>query len=240
MKKTIAICGGLGELGQDYCKTHNENKYVLIDIVAEPEWLSEAVREYEYIKADITDGERLENAISNALGSKKASIDALLCTPAHNAFKRLSDMSYEEIDLDYRTKIYGYTYLIKAFLPLFNDHCSVVCVGSVHGTRTKPQHAPYAAANAAIEALVRALATEYPNKHRFNVVSPGGIVGAHYKERYSDIWEEASKSGQIQPIENITNVIDFLFDDKSSAINGQNITLDGGISSLRAESTNWQ
>ena len=97
----------------------------------------------------------------------------------------------------------------------------------------------YAASKAGVESLTRALAGELRDKQvRINVVAPGGFTSEYYKENYPD-WKEKLDRGQIFTTEDMTNIVMFLLDEKSRAINGETIIADGDVFTVRSSSSNW-
>lgn len=125
---------------------------------------------------------------------------------------------------------------------LFKDHFqgvgSIVNISSTRAFQSQPNTESYTAAKGGITALTHALAVSLSGVARVNSIAPGWIdTGAyHGEEAYRPVY---SKSDELQhPSErvgepmDIVRVVDFLCDERNSFINGENITVDGGISRL--------
>jgi NAD(P)-dependent dehydrogenase (short-subunit alcohol dehydrogenase family) len=87
----------------------------------------------------------------------------------------------------------------------------------------------YGMTKAAIINFTKYLASFYKDSNaRFNCVSPGGIEfnqGPEFKKKYS----AKVPLGRMADVKEISEVICFLLSKKSSYINGENISIDGGF-----------
>ena len=109
---------------------------------------------------------------------------------------------------------------------------SIVCVGSVNGIRSAPNHGAYGAAKAGLINLVATMATEWsPFGIRVNVVAPGPIV----TPRIPHTGEEGERKMMVNvpmhrrgSVEDIAKAIAFLLSDLSPYITGQTLAVDGG------------
>ena len=113
--------------------------------------------------------------------------------------------------------------------------CSLVFIGSIAGRRAIPGNLAYAAAKAALGAVVRNLALELAAQGiRANLVSPG-LVLAGMGETIRDAVsaEQMSAYAKKYPLglgkpENVAGPVAFLLSDAASWITGQEIVADGG------------
>ncbi|GGA36978.1 SDR family NAD(P)-dependent oxidoreductase [Sphingomonas psychrolutea] len=109
---------------------------------------------------------------------------------------------------------------------------SIVCVGSVNGIRSAPNHGAYGAAKAGLINLVATMATEWsPFGIRVNVVAPGPIV----TPRIPHTGEEGERKMMVNvpmhrrgSVEDIAKAIAFFLSDLSPYITGQTLAVDGG------------
>lgn len=126
---------------------------------------------------------------------------------------------------------------------LFKDHfCglgSIVNISSTRAFQSQPDTESYSAAKGGITALTHALAVSLAGVARVNSVAPGWIDtaafhngGEHYVPSYSvgDVIQHPS--GRVGDPSDVVRVVDFLCDERNSFINGENITVDGGMSHL--------
>lgn len=109
---------------------------------------------------------------------------------------------------------------------------SIVCVGSVDGMRSAPNHGSYGAAKAGLINLVRTMATEWsPFGIRVNVVAPGPII----TPRIPFQGDEAERKMMVNvpmhrrgSVEDIAKAITFFLSELSPYVTGQALAVDGG------------
>jgi NAD(P)-dependent dehydrogenase (short-subunit alcohol dehydrogenase family) len=109
---------------------------------------------------------------------------------------------------------------------------SIVCVGSVNGSRSAPNHASYGAAKAGLVNLVCTMAAEWsPYGIRANVVAPAPIVtpripfmGAE-QERKIMTNVPMHRRGTV---DDIAKAILYFLSDMSPYVTGQTLAVDGG------------
>ena len=112
---------------------------------------------------------------------------------------------------------------------------SIVLVSSQIGLIGHPRGAAYAASNAGVHGLMRALALELaPRAVRVNCVAPGPIVTPMTAEARSDAGRAAGlvKSvplGRLGEPAEVSAAIGFLISDAASFITGQVLCVDGGV-----------
>jgi len=109
---------------------------------------------------------------------------------------------------------------------------SLVCVGSVDGMRSAPNHGSYGAAKAGLINLVRTMATEWsPYGIRVNVVAPGPIVTPRIPHR-GDAEERKMMVNvpmhQRGTVQDIAKAITYFLSDMSPYVTGQALAVDGG------------
>ena len=104
--------------------------------------------------------------------------------------------------------------------------------------QAQPDTESYTDAKWGIAALTHALAVSLSGVARVNSVAPGWIdtgayhEEAHYEAVYSTGDTAQHPSGRVGEPADIARVVDFLCDERNSFINGENITVDGGMSRL--------
>ena len=109
---------------------------------------------------------------------------------------------------------------------------SIVCVSSVNGIRSAPNHGAYGAAKAGLINLVQTMATEWsPFGVRVNVVAPGPII----TPRIPHTGEEGERKMMVNvpmhrrgTTEDIAKAITFFLSDLSPYVTGQTLAVDGG------------
>lgn len=109
---------------------------------------------------------------------------------------------------------------------------SIVCVSSVDGMRSAPNHGSYGAAKAGLVNLARTMAAEWsPFGVRVNVVAPGPIV----TPRIPHQGDEAERKMMVNvpmhrrgTVDDIARAIAFFLSDMSPFVTGQTLAVDGG------------
>jgi 3-oxoacyl-[acyl-carrier protein] reductase len=109
---------------------------------------------------------------------------------------------------------------------------TIVCVSSVNGIRSAPNHGAYGAAKAGLINLVQTMATEWsPFGIRINVVAPGPII----TPRIPHTGDEGERKMMINvpmhrrgTTDDIAKAITFFLSDLSPYVTGQTLAVDGG------------
>ncbi len=135
---------------------------------------------------------------------------------------------------------------IEELAPLLEKKggAAIVVVGSVYGSRVgDEQGAGYHIVKGALEHLVRYFAVKLgPENIRVNTVSPCTYLKDESKDAYLENEALLGMFAKILPLKNlptaanVADVIAFLCSPQAAYINGQNITVDGGLSLVAQES----
>ncbi len=149
----------------------------------------------------------------------------------------LSDCSYEDFNQVLRVGIAAPYMLAKLLLPHFNENAAIVNMSSTRAFQSQQDTESYTAAKGGITALTHALAISLAGRVRVNSIAPGWIdTGSAYDKdyipHYSDADTRQHPSKRVGHPMDIVRAVFFLCDEKNSFINGQNITVDGGMSKL--------
>ncbi|HEY1065954.1 MAG TPA: SDR family oxidoreductase [Pirellulales bacterium] len=171
-------------------------------------------------------------ATVNAFGK----LDVLVNNAAYqDVRKTLAEISDDDLDLTFRTNIYGYFYMTRAALPYLNEGAAIVNTGSIAGMQGNPELMDYAATKGAIHAFTKSLAANLAEKKiRVNCVAPGPIwtpLQAMSREP-----QDVAKVGSDTPLENRPGqpeevapaFVFFASEADSSFISGEVLTLLGG------------
>ncbi|MEV6910381.1 SDR family NAD(P)-dependent oxidoreductase [Amycolatopsis sp. NPDC051071] len=115
---------------------------------------------------------------------------------------------------------------------------SVVHIASIEAAHPAPGHAHYSSAKAALVMHARAAALEYgPRGLRVNSVSPGLIDRPGLGEDWPDgvgRWRAAAPLGRLGTPADVANACLFLASPLAAWITGQDLTVDGGVSTRPA------
>lgn len=113
--------------------------------------------------------------------------------------------------------------------PNQNNLKNIIFISSISAKIGYKGTALYAASKASLDSLAKSLCDELSPKTRVNSIQLGNIsthTTLHLQDNIT-----SSPMGEGRPCD-VANLIDFLTSDKSSWISGQNITLDGGKTSI--------
>jgi len=116
-----------------------------------------------------------------------------------------------------------------------NSINSIVAISSIGGQTVLPGYTAVGASKAALESLVRYFGREFaPRGINVNAVSGGPIYTASLdyfpeKEKVIEEWKNRTPSGRIGTPEDIAPVVSFLLSEEAAWIQGQTITIDGGL-----------
>lgn len=106
---------------------------------------------------------------------------------------------------------------------------SIVNISSVSALNAAPYHGVYGAAKAALIAMTKTMAVEWGQHHiRANLVTPGAVATARAGNRVARFKDKAPLGRAASP-QDIADAAMFLLSDLSSAITGQNLVVDTGL-----------
>lgn len=228
--KKIIITGGNNGIGLNLCKNFLNRGFKVFmidkDKILNPSLINENMYFYS---GDLSSKTELE-CFYNFVVSKTDDIDYLINNACDNRGGLISGCSYE--DFDYVLSVglkapYMLTLLFKEML-IESGGC-IVNIASSRAFQSQENTEPYSSAKGGIVALTHALSISLKGMVRVNAIAPGWI----------DICETNILSNEDRcsiPVErvgcpnDVFNLIEFLLDEKSSFINGETITLDGGMS----------
>lgn len=184
--------------------------------------------------ADVTDDDGLVAAIAR-VGRELGPLDGMATVIGMAGWSPLAEMELSTWDADHRRNL-RYFFLagreVAKSLLAREAPGSMVCVASVDGIVSAPNHAAYGAAKAGLVNLVKTMAVEWSGRGiRVNCVAPGGIV----TPRIPFAGEEAERKSMAQlpmqrrgTVEDIAKAAAFFLSDLSPYVTGQTLAVDGG------------
>lgn len=193
--------------------------------------------------ADVTDIAATEAAVARA-AERFGKLDILFANAGIPGATPAGATKPEVFEQVIRTNLTGVFFTVQAALQYLNDGASIILNGSVISVLGNPGYSAYAASKAGVRAMARVLASELsPRGIRVNVVSPGAtrtpIWGAALATPDAERAFEAriaatTPLGHIGEPENIASTVLFLASDEAAHIQGQELFVDGGVTSSPA------
>lgn len=208
-------------------------------------FLKEQAVQVVYMTGDISE-ERVLHEFVNAVIKEFGTVDFLI----HNALYSMGGIhtpcSFEDFNAVLRTGVTAPYMLTQLFLPYFNKAASIVNISSTRAFMSQANTESYTAAKGAISALTHALAISLAGQVRVNAISPGWIdTGKYHDESYFPEYTKGDllqhPSHRVGKPEDIARAVLFLCDPRNDFINGENITVDGGMSKrmIYSGDENW-
>ncbi|TDM02341.1 glucose 1-dehydrogenase [Macrococcus carouselicus] len=148
------------------------------------------------------------------------------------------EMSAEEFRRVMDTNLTGAFVGSREAAKYFIDHDikgNIINIASVHDVIPWPNYVNYAASKGGMKLMMETMSMEFaPNGIRVNNISPGAIMSAHTREKFTDPETRAQTEkmipmGMIGQPEQIATVATFLASENASYITGETIYVDGGM-----------
>ncbi len=192
---------------------------------------------------DVTNGEQL-GLLAASVAQKTESLSGLLHAVAYADLEELQaglmHSSQAGFTKAMEVSVYSLVGLCRVARPLLRPGASVVAL-TYHGSQVCiPGYNVMGVAKAALESLARYLASELgPEGIRVNTVSPGPILTLAASV-FDDIEAKIERAAQLSPLrkrttqQHVAGLVDYLFSEASSAVTGQCLYVDNGLSSVAA------
>ena len=217
--KVAIITGGAHGIGKATAEAFKKNgaKVFIIDTA-----------QGDHFVGDISQKQTLE-AFTQYVCQNCSGVDYLI-NNAPPAMKGIDSCSYEEFEQALSVGVTAPFYLTKLLLPHFNKGAAVINISSTRSMMSQSQTESYTAAKGGISALTHAMAISLAGKVRVCSISPGWIDTLG--NTFSGADASQHPSGRVGRPEDIANAVLFLCGEGASFINGENITIDGGMTKL--------
>jgi NAD(P)-dependent dehydrogenase (short-subunit alcohol dehydrogenase family) len=119
------------------------------------------------VQADITEPDNIRDLFSGA-----GPVDAVVVTAGEATFKPLAEMTEEDYETGFRSKLMGQVNVVRLGEPHVRDNGSFTLTSGITSHEPMAGSTGFSMVNAAIEGFVRAAALELPRGIRINAVSP--------------------------------------------------------------------
>ncbi|WP_047152846.1 SDR family NAD(P)-dependent oxidoreductase [Aneurinibacillus tyrosinisolvens] len=181
-------------------------------------------------QTDVSRMEDIEKLMARAV-AEFGTIDILINNAGVSRWKSPYEITVEEWDSVLNTNLRGIFFCAREAAKVMRENGggSIVNMASTRAFMSEPDTEAYAASKGGIVALTHALAISFANDRiQVNSVSPGWIETGDYSVlRETD--HEQHPSGRVGNPEDIARTCLFLTSKNNDFINGENLTIDGGM-----------
>jgi len=244
-KKVAIITGGAGGAGAEICTLFSREgaSVIIADMNIEVGKKLEAKinaigGKAHFIKTDVTSTESVKNCVDKCVelyGKLDILVNIACIMSVESGY--IHEITEEMFDKDIAINLKGAFLFTKYALPemMKTGEGAIVSFSSVSASRGALGHTIYGAAKAGVEAMTRKAAAQYGRLGiRANCIRPGIMMNPVSMENpkgkeYADYMFEHIPYTRIGMGSDAAPLALFLASDDSAYINGQVITLDGGL-----------
>ena len=196
------------------------------------------------VAADVTDEVATEAAIDR-IEREFGPLDGMVTVIGMAGWGTILEMTAETWDRDHQRNLRYFFFAAREVarrLIARGSPGTIVCVASVDGIRSAPNHASYGAAKAGLINLTKTMATEWAQYGiRVNCVAPGGIVTPRIP--LGDPEREALGMARVPmkrrgTVGDIAKAAVFFLSEMSPYVTGQTLAVDGGYTAAGGFSDN--
>lgn len=191
-------------------------------------------RRAKAVCVDVTSKEQIDNMMQNIVAAF-GGVDIFVNNAGITVMKRILDTLPEDIDSIFNTNLRGAIYFLQdAARQMIKQGKggSIIIVTSINAIAPLPSQAFYSSTKAALEALMRCLASDLAKEGiRVNSVAPGAIatdMNNHFTPEAVERVSSKIPIGRIGEPAEIADVVTFLASDAARYITGTTIIADGG------------
>jgi NAD(P)-dependent dehydrogenase (short-subunit alcohol dehydrogenase family) len=219
--------------GHSVAFTYREQAERATAVVQRVKEASPGIRVKAY-QMDVRDSAWVERTCDEVLDDFD-SIQVAVCNAGVNRPNLLVQMTDEEWDDVLRTNLTGAFYVARYFLPpMMSQRFGRFILLSSLGYAGITGQANYCASKSGLHGLASAIAKEYGRRGvTANVVVPGVFDTDMSREGLSvtnkEFWIKYCPLGRMGRLDEVSKVITFLVSDGAAFINGQAISVDGGL-----------
>ncbi|WP_404468882.1 SDR family NAD(P)-dependent oxidoreductase [Sutcliffiella horikoshii] len=181
-----------------------------------------------FVQTDVRKEEDIQQLMTKTLEHFQQ-IDILINNAGVSRFTPLHDLTVDAWDDVINTNLRSVFIASKEASKYLKSGGSIVNIASTRATMSEPNSEAYAATKGGIVALTHALAASLSERNiTVNAISPGWIQNENYEE-LRDKDHAQHLSNRVGKPEDIAKACLYLTDSENNFVNGENITVDGGM-----------
>jgi len=245
--KVVVVTGATGQLGHEICIGFSNcgSKVLGVDKVLNNQKMLRS-EDCSYFETDILNKESMSKTFSKIYDQHK-SIDILINNAGVSCFEPFEERSEESFDWVMDTNLKGTFFCIQEYAKRArekNHGGNIVNIASMYGSISpdpriytdcdRKNSEVYGATKAGIIQMTRYFAVHLAERNiRVNCVSPGGLYNpdAPQGENFVKNYSHRNPMGRMGNAEEIIGAVLYLSSNAASYTNGQNIVVDGGMTS---------
>jgi 3-oxoacyl-[acyl-carrier protein] reductase len=187
-RRRVVVTGAAGGLGRALVAAFSaRGDRVAACVRSQSPESTDLTRAELVVAGDLTDGVQV-SALMAQIVERFGGIDVVIHNAADQSLSDVNDVEAWQSMMD--ASLMSMVRVNAAAEPHLRDGGAVVAISSVEAAMAFPQHAPYAAAKAAMESYVRALAVQWgPRGIRVNAVAPGLIERPGLAQDWPQGWQ---------------------------------------------------
>lgn len=180
----------------------------------------------DFFVGDLADKSAIEAFVQKIL-ERHGTVDFIV-NNALPLMRGMDECTYDEFQYALSVGVTAPFYLVKLLSAHLAPGCSIVNISSTRARMSQPQTESYSAAKGGISALTHAMAQSLAGVARINSIAPGWIDTVQ-----SDLTRSDKHQHPVQRVgkpSDIANMVMYLCSEQASFITGQEICVDGGMS----------
>ena len=186
------------------------------------------------IPGDVRDAEFCRQSVEKTV-KEFGRLDILVNNAAFQQHQQsLEEITEEQLDMTFKTNIYGYFFMAKAALKYLKEGAVIINTGSITGLEGSKELLDYSSTKGAIHAFTKSLAQNLvERKIRVNCIAPGPVwtplnPSDKPAEKIPEFGADTPMKRPAQPEEMAPAYVFFASEADSSYITGEVLTLLGG------------
>lgn len=234
--KRVFVTGGANGIGKTIVSKFREIgcRVAFCDIDEKAGTTTAEATGSQFFPVDVSDANALENCMQRILENWE-DIDIIINNVGISSFKDITETTLEEFDNIISTNLRP-VFITSRILAIHrknqserNDYGRIINISSTRHLMSEPASEGYAASKGGIVSITHALAASLsPLGITVNCISPGWIECNNY-ETLKPADHEQHFSNRVGKPEDIARACVFLVNPDNDFINGQEITIDGGM-----------